>query len=279
MKKTAMLILLLYVCSISGFAQSLSFIGNKTESDTITNSLREAAKNVTSLKGVDKNNTIAVLIVEDSGKETMGFGGGSGSTLKKLLVNVPVIGWFTSINSTVWSASRLAQPTDSGKFGNMYSRSSIAEAFIISELIDKGYTVVEASTPFYGDVNSILTNEQEIRNYGRQLGADTVVIGSVGGSIYKVIEDENYFTLNRYFVSDLKMNIRSVSTQSNQILDSDTFSGVDSVNTLKNIKWGNIIVTVLLAGVAIAGISGAFDSDDDDDDDDDYYNNYNDQYN
>lgn len=265
-----MVILLLYVCSISGFAQSLSFIGNKTESDTITNSLRDAAKNVTSLKGVDKDKTLAVLIVEDSGKETMGFGGGSGNTLKQLIVNLPVLGWFTSINSTVWSASRLAQPTDSGKFGNMYSRSSIAEAFIISELIDKGYTVVEASTPFYGDVNSILTNSEEIRNYGRQLGADTVVIGSVGGSIYKVIQDENYFTLNRYFVSDLKMNIRSISTQSNQILDSDTFSGVDSVNTLSNIKWLNILVTIGIAGFAIAGLSGAFDDDDDDDDYDDY---------
>lgn len=270
MKKTAMLILLLYLCSISGFAQSLSYIGNKTESDTITNSLREATKNVTTLKGIDKNNTIAVLIVEDSGKETMGFGGGSGNNLQKLFVNVPVFGWFSSVNTTVWSASRLAQPTDSGRFGNMYSRSSIAEAFIISELIDKGYTVVEASTPFYGDVNSILTNEEEIRNYGRELGADTVVIGSVGGSIYKLIEDENYFTLNRYFVSDLKLNIRSISTQSNQILDSDTFSGVDSVNTLSRIKWLNILVTIGLVGVGIAGLSGAF-SDDYDDEEEYYY--------
>jgi len=270
MKKTAMLMLLLYLCSISGFAQSLSYIGNKTESDTITNSLRDAVKNVTTLKGVDKNNTLAVLIVEDSGKETMGFGGGSGNTLKKLFVNLPVFGWFTSLNTTVWSASRLAQPTDSGNFGNMYSRSSIAEAFIISELIDKGYTVVEASIPFYGDVNSILTNEEEIRNYGRQLGADTVVIGSIGGSIYKVIESENYFSLNRYFVSDLKLNIRSVSTQSNQILDSDTFSGIDSVNTLSSVKWINILVTIGVIGTGIAALSGAF-SYEDDYEDDDYY--------
>lgn len=285
MRKIASVVLVFFVLSISGFAQSLSFVGEKTESDTIVNSLRNAAKDVTSLKGVNKKKTLAVLIVEDSGKEGIGFGGHGSNTIQKLFQNIPVIGWFISVNTTLWSAARMAQPTASGEYGNMYSRSSIAEAFIISELINKGYNVVEASLPFYGDVEKIFTNseaakqdgveesKEAVRNYGRQLGADTVIIGSVGGSIYKVIEEENYFSLNRYFISDFKMNLRTIDTRSSQVLDADTFSGVDSVKTLESVKWLNIVVTGALIGVATAAIvTDGFSSDDE------YYDEYDDSY-
>jgi hypothetical protein len=285
MRKIASVVLVFFVLSISGFAQSLSFVGEKTESDTIVNSLRNAAKDVTSLKGVNKKKTLAVLIVEDSGKEGIGFGGHGSNTIQKLFQNIPVIGWFISVNTTLWSAARMAQPTASGEYGNMYSRSSIAEAFIISELINKGYNVVEASLPFYGDVEKIFTNneaakqdgveesKEAVRNYGRQLGADTVIIGSVGGSIYKVIEEENYFSLNRNFISDFKMNLRTIDTRSSQVLDADTFSGVDSVKTLESVKWLNIVVTGALIGVATAAIvTDGFSSDDE------YYDEYDDSY-
>jgi hypothetical protein len=69
------------------------------------------------------------------------------------------------------------------------------------------------------------------------------------------------------------MNLRTIDTRSSQVLDADTFSGVDSVKTLESVKWLNIVVTGALIGVATAAIvTDGFSSDDE------YYDEYDDSY-
>ena len=118
------------------------------------------------------------------------------------------------------------------------------------------YRVIETTYPYYGDINSIVTNGDILKSYANRLGVDTVIVGSMGGSILKVVEKQSYFYKEQYFVADTKLNLRSVDTNSNVILDSKTFSGVDSLLTYSEVKIGNIALSggIVIAAILIFGV-------------------------
>lgn len=242
MKRSVLAIVILLLVAGVTTTQSLSFEGDKTESDVLVNSLRAAASEVTRLGGVGSAERVGVLLVQDSGGDTMEFYT-SGGVLTSIAQNLPIVGWFMNSQHSIWSIARLSEGTSPAQYGNTYSRSSVAEDFLISELLDAGVEVVETIQPYYGNINSLLTDADYLRNIGDQLGVDVVIIGSLGGSVLKVIVKEDYLNRHSYFVSDTKLTLRSVDTRTNTVIDSQTFSGTDSVETTSDFKWFNIVIS------------------------------------
>jgi hypothetical protein len=228
---------------------------DKNESDVIINAFKTSVSGVTKLRGIDKSKNVGVLMIQDSGAENIEFSTVE-SGFEYTLQEIPVIGWFMTTQRTLWSVARFAEGTPAKAFGNTFSRNAVAEDLIISELVKEGYQVIETTYPYYGDINSIVTDGDILTSYAKRLGVDTIIVGSMGGSILKVVENQSYFYKEQYFVADTKLNLRSVDTKSNVILDSTTFSGVDSLLTHSEVKIGNIALSggIVLAAILIFGV-------------------------
>lgn len=196
--------------------------GQKDETDVILNSFKEAAKSVDNLAGLDYAEKIAVLVIRQGEESLYTLEGGK-------LVNVPG--------------------------GSSNTHNPMIEDLIIDQLMQIGdFKVVEILDSYYGslhiDLNSGLENNLEnIKNIGEAIGADTIIIGSSAGSIMKYVTVKKFFGLSSttYFVSSVKLNLRTVDVKTSTVTSTVIGSGTDRVKVASKSPLMAILTAIGLA--------------------------------
>ena len=107
--------------------------------------------------------------------------------------------------------------------------SVLIEDVIINELAKTGkYTLIETRSEYLGDLSQVITREakldEKVSNVGELLGADTLLIGSHYSPV--VVKKKKHIPFFNIYetTAEVKLNIRTVDTETNKVTSSKTVS-------------------------------------------------------
>lgn len=229
------IVTMLFMIGAVVHAQTQQAKETKTEADVIINSYLEAVSQVDSLKGLDKSKPVGVLFIQNATGSTLSLGS-TGQVALRALTNIPLVGMLVKSDVTDLTVADSEEAR-----GGRYSRSPAGEDLLIEQLRSKGFTVRELNLAYYGDPSGAIGTPPTLENIGKRLGVDQVIIGSNAGSVRKISSHETHFRRIQSLSVDTRLNLRIVDTQSNQVLDAQTFGGHDTIDLVNSFKLGNVL--------------------------------------
>lgn len=241
MKRIMIFMSLIVLFSAQCFAAGVLGVGGeKDESDVLLQAYSQAVKTVNNLQGLQDAKKVAVLVVRQGFEGSSSFGGRADLGIRpKSYVYLP-----------------------RGTAAVAESHNPMVEDLIIDQLLERGvFEIVEISDKYYGALGGNLNREINndlslIVNIGEAVGADTIIIGSSAGSIWKYVSKKSFFYTREYFVANIKLNLRTVDVGTNEVTSTVLGSGSDSVRISKSLRKER---AMLVGAIFVGGASLATD--------------------
>lgn len=228
--KTKYILIVINLLATS-FLVNLSYA--KSEAELLFDAVQKVAKKIVVMPGLKDAKKVSLLMIATSHQKD----------LAQPQLRVSQVAPLSFLG--VWKVTSKLSTTPPSL--SELDQNLLLEDVIIDQLVKTGkYTVIEANKHHRGELSEIATKEAS--TVGKILGVDTIIIGTHYSPIMRKEKYHAMFFNHYKTIVEVKINVRTVDVNTNQVTSSDTFSAVVvKKKRAFNLRWYE---WVTLAGLA-----------------------------